>query len=66
MVRRTGVAGLLALAAACATPSTSARSASAIPRSTAWLDSTLAALTLREKAAQMVWPFMLGDYVAED
>jgi beta-N-acetylhexosaminidase len=66
MVRRAGAAGLLAVAAACAPPPTSARSASAVPRSTPWVDSTLAALTLREKAAQMVWPFMLGDYVAED
>ena len=31
----------------------------------AWADSVLATLTLREKAAQMVWPWMLGDYTAE-
>lgn len=29
-----------------------------------WPDSILANLTLREKAAQMVWPTVLGDYVA--
>ena len=28
-----------------------------------WVDSVLATLTLREKAAQMVWPTVLGDYV---
>ena len=28
----------------------------------AWTDSVLASLTLRQKVAQMVWPFMLGDY----
>lgn len=30
-----------------------------------WVDSVLAAMSLRDKAAQMVWPWMLGDYVAE-
>ncbi len=36
----------------------------AAPRS--WEDSVLATLSLREKAAQMVWPFTFGDYVADD
>lgn len=31
-----------------------------------WTDSVLASLTLREKAAQIVWPFVLGDYVSGD
>src|SRR4029453_6445693 len=31
-----------------------------------WSDSVLAAMTLRQKVAQMVWPFMLGDYAATD
>jgi beta-N-acetylhexosaminidase len=31
-----------------------------------WADSVLATLTLREKAAQMVWPTVLGDYTAGD
>jgi beta-N-acetylhexosaminidase len=31
-----------------------------------WADSVLATLTLRQKAAQLVWPFSLGDYVPED
>ncbi len=36
------------------------------PDSAAWVDSVLATLTLREKAAQMVWPTVLGDYVSSD
>ena len=31
-----------------------------------WADSVLATLTLREKAAQMVWPTVLGDYTSGD
>ncbi|MBC7788630.1 MAG: glycoside hydrolase family 3 C-terminal domain-containing protein [Anaerolineae bacterium] len=34
--------------------------------SSRWTDSVLASLTLREKAAQIVWPFVLGDYVSGD
>jgi beta-N-acetylhexosaminidase len=33
---------------------------------TAWADSVLATLSLRDKAAQMVWPWLLGDYTAND
>jgi beta-N-acetylhexosaminidase len=29
-----------------------------------WADSVLASLSLRDKAAQMVWPWMIGDYQA--
>lgn len=31
-----------------------------------WVESTLKGLTLREKAAQMVWPTVLGDYTSGD
>src|SRR5713101_6870636 len=31
-----------------------------------WADSVLSSLTLREKAAQMVWPTVLGDYTSDD
>ena len=31
-----------------------------------WADSVLATLSLRDKAAQMVWPWILGDYTAVD
>ncbi|HEV7838981.1 MAG TPA: glycoside hydrolase family 3 N-terminal domain-containing protein [Gemmatimonadaceae bacterium] len=34
--------------------------------SSRWTDSVLASLTLREKAAQIVWPWVLGDYVSGD
>jgi beta-N-acetylhexosaminidase len=53
------------LAVACAT-------ARPTPRPTAqtthvvWVDSVLGAMTLRQKAAQMVWPSMIGDYVSTD
>jgi beta-N-acetylhexosaminidase len=32
----------------------------------AWADSVLKTLSLRDKAAQMVWPWILGDYTAVD
>ncbi|MEO6527186.1 MAG: glycoside hydrolase family 3 N-terminal domain-containing protein [Gemmatimonadaceae bacterium] len=32
----------------------------------AWADSVLATLSLRDRAAQMVWPWVLGDYTAAD
>ena len=31
-----------------------------------WADSVLATLSLRDKAAQMVWPWVLGDYAPDD
>ncbi|HMH26094.1 MAG TPA: hypothetical protein VK542_05840, partial [Gemmatimonadaceae bacterium] len=31
-----------------------------------WTDSVLASMTLREKAAQIVWPSLYGDYVSGD
>jgi beta-N-acetylhexosaminidase len=31
-----------------------------------WVDSVLATLSLHDKVAQLVWPWMLGDYVAAD
>lgn len=31
-----------------------------------WVDSVMSRLTLREKAAQMVWPTVLGDYASGD
>jgi len=65
--------GLLALALVFA--SASCKTASSNPAeigqlgtaaSSRWTDSALASLTLREKAAQIVWPFVLGDYVSGD
>jgi beta-N-acetylhexosaminidase len=34
--------------------------------STRWTDSALASMTLREKAAQIVWPSLFGDYTSGD
>ncbi len=31
-----------------------------------WADSVLAHMTLRQKVAQMIWPNLIGDYVASD
>lgn len=45
--------------------STSAN-ASAAATSARWTDSVLASLTLREKAGQIVWPSVLGDYASGD
>ncbi|MEX2110335.1 MAG: glycoside hydrolase family 3 N-terminal domain-containing protein [Gemmatimonadaceae bacterium] len=36
------------------------------PASERWTDSVLSSLTLREKAAQIVWPSVYGDYVSGD
>lgn len=45
-------------------PRTGGRPAAAgAPR--AWSDSVLGALSLRQKAAQLVWPWLMGDYVPE-
>ena len=36
------------------------------PTSSRWTDSVIASLTLREKAAQIVWPSVYGDYASGD
>jgi beta-N-acetylhexosaminidase len=36
------------------------------PAASNWVDSVLASMTMREKAAQMVWPTVLGDYTSLD
>jgi beta-N-acetylhexosaminidase len=59
-----GIAGALG---ACATTRAATAGAPGISLSDeAWADSVLATLSLRDKAAQMVWPWMLGDYTAND
>ncbi|MBC7789482.1 MAG: hypothetical protein H7Z74_06030 [Anaerolineae bacterium] len=65
--------GLLALAlvfvsASCKTASSNPAEIGQLgtAASSRWTDSVLASLTLREKAAQIVWPFVLGDYVSGD
>jgi beta-N-acetylhexosaminidase len=48
---------------ACAPPAS--RPSTVVP-SNAWADSTLRTLSLRQKAAQLVWPWILGDYVGAE
>ena len=58
---------LLGVAAGCQTTvaNRGGRAKDAIT-SSRWTDSVLASLTLREKAAQIVWPSIYGDYVSGD
>ena len=81
MARR-ALAGALIALAACASPqgAPTAAPAAAAPNAapasadaacagrsdSAWVDCVLAHLTVRQKAAQMVWPRVLGDYTARD
>ena len=58
--------------AACAAPPRSPAVPSPTPSLTspsrasrAWADSVVRTLSLRDKVAQLVWPWVLGDYVAE-
>jgi beta-N-acetylhexosaminidase len=62
-IRRLTLLGAAALATACASASGNNPSSTA---RVSWADSVLATLTVREKAAQMVWPTVRGDYVATD
>jgi beta-N-acetylhexosaminidase len=55
------------LAANCTTLSTrTGESRQAGPISERWTDSVLASMSLREKAGQIVWPSVLGDYASGD
>ena len=58
----------LAVAAASCQTSSINRTSTLPPTSVSerWTDSVLASLTLREKAAQIVWPSVFGDYVSGD
>ena len=64
-LRVTVLAGATAISA-CASPQggTAAKGSPIVPvgANSAWVDSVLKALTLREKVAQMVWPSTWGDY----
>lgn len=50
----------------CATALAPAPAPSDSLTASSWSDSVLASMTLREKAAQMVWPTVLGDYTSTD
>jgi beta-N-acetylhexosaminidase len=71
IARALGLGAALGAAAACGATAgvSTGRSASrtaASASSVAWADSVLGTLSLRDKAAQMVWPWVLGDYTATD
>jgi beta-N-acetylhexosaminidase len=55
---------LVLAGAGCKTASTNPASAATV--SSRWTDSVLASLSLREKAAQIVWPSVFGDFVSGD
>jgi beta-N-acetylhexosaminidase len=70
-VARSLLLGLGAVSAlsACATSSRGAKVGAVAASDThaaGWADSVLATMSLRDKAAQMVWPWVLGDYTATD
>src|SRR6185503_7978417 len=59
------VAAALACAAAACVPSRPATAVSSSPDVTGWVDSVLATLSPRDRAAQLVWPQVFGDFVPE-
>ena len=64
---RAFAATLLVAAAGCQTAGTRVDSTQqSRGESSRWTDSVIASLTLREKAAQIVWPSVYGDYVSGD
>jgi len=62
LIRRISAAGILA-AVGCSAPATNTPLPAAhSPTSSAWLDSSVAAMSPRDRAAQLVWPQLFGDY----
>ena len=63
------LAALSIATGACATGSSSTATTVAPPvamrSGAAWADSIIAAMPVRDRVAQLVWPFVLGDYVPE-
>lgn len=60
------IALTLAVTAACAPAARPSASPATAAAPGDWVNATLARLTLREKAAQMVWPTVWGDYQPAD
>jgi len=61
------VVGIVALTACTSSTVNTPGSAAVVPAGgRTWADSVLASLSLRDKAAQMVWPTVLGDYTSGD
>lgn len=67
-MRRLGLAAIVAVAAVvgCSPPATTRVAGAPGPGRDRWVDSVMATLTLREKAAQIVWPNLYGDYTPHD
>ncbi len=60
-------AAMVALVAGCTIAGTQIPAGSPAPAAAdKWADSVLATMTLREKAAQIVWPNLFGDYTPHD
>jgi len=57
---------LLFVVVACQTPRSAATQSPPPPASERWTDSVLGSLSPRERAAQLVWPSVYGDYVSAD
>ncbi len=66
--KRVFALAFLLVATACKTAKTNPTGTGQLGRATSprWTDSVLASLTLRDKAAQIVWPSVFGDYVSGD
>ena len=67
-MKRSGLAATIAIAAVvgCSPPATARVAGAPAPGQDRWVDSVMATLTLREKAAQIVWPNLYGDYTSHD
>jgi beta-N-acetylhexosaminidase len=65
VMRRLGVAAAMAVALGCASgPGTRVTPPGAA--STRWVDSVLSTMSLRDRAAQLVWPQLFGDYTSDN
>jgi beta-N-acetylhexosaminidase len=60
------LAALLSLACASGAGPGQPAAASGRPSGRSWADSVLASLSLRDKAAQLVWPQLFGDFTPDD
>ncbi|HZK78709.1 MAG TPA: glycoside hydrolase family 3 N-terminal domain-containing protein [Gemmatimonadaceae bacterium] len=68
-MRPLSLSALAALAIAvsgCASGSVNSASTAPAPTQDRWVDSVMATMTLREKAAQIVWPSLYADYTPGD
>lgn len=67
VTRRWASAFAVALVLGCAsTTGTSSAGTRALPAASTWVDSVLATLSVRDRAAQLVWPQLFGDYTPDN